>query len=36
MTSINVKAQQTVIDALCMDHKNLRKTVLCRVAVFFQ
>ena len=29
MTSINAKAQQTVIDALCMDHKNLRKTVLC-------
>ena len=29
MMSINVKAQQTVIDALCMDHKNLRKTVLC-------
>ena len=24
-----MKAQQTVIDALCMDHKNLRKTVLC-------
>ena len=27
--SINVKAQQAVIDALCMDCKNLRKTVLC-------
>ena len=29
MMSINVKAQQAVIDALCMDHRNLRKTVLC-------
>ena len=24
-----MKAQQTVIDALCMHHKNFRKTVLC-------
>ena len=24
-----MKAQQTVVDALCMDHKKLRKTVLC-------
>ena len=27
--SINVKTQQTVIDALSMDYKNHRKTVLC-------
>ena len=27
--SVNVKTQQTVIDALSMDCKNHRKTVLC-------
>jgi len=29
MTSIDVKAQQIVVDALGKDHRNFRKTVLC-------